>query len=89
MGIKPHIELSIDELILEGFPAHARYRIADAMENELTRLLTESEWAPEARTVERLEPLSIRLTPGGGWRDTGVEVARTLFQALRRERKNE
>ena len=40
--MKPReIEAQIEELVLHGFPPSERYRIADAMQAELARLLTE------------------------------------------------
>ncbi len=36
-----NIELEIEKLILEGFPIGNRHRIGAAIEQELTRLLTE------------------------------------------------
>jgi hypothetical protein len=38
---KPSINLHIEELVLHGFPSRDRYRIARAIEGELTRLLSE------------------------------------------------
>jgi hypothetical protein len=37
----PSIELRIDRLVLEAVPAGDRYRIADAVQRELTRLVVE------------------------------------------------
>ena len=39
--MKPDIEIHIGELVLEGFSAHDRYRIAGAIEKELRRLIRE------------------------------------------------
>ena len=39
--MRPNIELNIDKLVLHGFSVHDRYAIADAVQNELTRLFTE------------------------------------------------
>jgi methionine aminopeptidase len=36
----PNIELSIDELVLHGFPAQDRARIGDAVHTELVRMLS-------------------------------------------------
>ena len=39
--MQPNIELYIDELVLHGLSVHDRYAIAEAVQNELTRLFTE------------------------------------------------
>jgi hypothetical protein len=40
MVMKPNIEFHIEELYLTGFPYCDRYRIAEALQLEMTRLLT-------------------------------------------------
>ena len=45
-GISP-LEVYIDELALYGFPASARFYIAEAVEQELSRLLAEQGPPPE------------------------------------------
>jgi hypothetical protein len=41
MGVKPNVELHIEELVLHGFQPADRYRIGAAVERELLRLITE------------------------------------------------
>jgi len=37
---RPNVALNIDELVLHGFAARDRHRIAEAVQREMTRLIT-------------------------------------------------
>ena len=39
MGMKPRVEVQIDELVLRGIDPREAQRVADALRHELTRLL--------------------------------------------------
>ena len=83
----PSIELHIEELVLHGFAPGDRHRIGEAVERELTRLLTEHGTPPglaEAREIERLDGGTIQLTAASKPEATGDQVARAVFGGLRR-----
>ena len=81
------IELHIEELVLDGFAPGDRYGIADALERELTRLLTTHGLNPtQAARLEgtQLDAGTARLKPDSTPRTTGAEVARTVYGGLTR-----
>lgn len=80
------VTLSIDEVVLRGFPPVDRHRVADAMTAELTRLL-EDEGLPEGmgKDAAALAPLPMRLPAGAGPEAIGREIARTVHAGLCRQ----
>ncbi len=76
------IELYIEELVLHGFAASDRHAVAEAVEQELARLLAE-QGLPEAWRVEtsidRLEGAAFSAARAVGPRTTGAQVARTVY----------
>ena len=81
-GTRP-VTLSIDEVVLRGFPQIDRYRVADAMTAELTRLLGEEGPSPGLeKDAEALAPLSMRLPADAGPEAIGREIARTVHAGL-------
>lgn len=81
------VRLRIDELVLHGFPASDRYRIAAAVETELARLLAEQGVPPglaKGKSVPVLDTGSIRLSPDAGPQRIGTQIARSLFGGLSR-----
>jgi hypothetical protein len=88
MALTPqHISVEIGELVLHGFAAADRYRIGDAIERELARLLVER-GLPEAlrRSVASgrvtAPPISVRR--GASALRTGTDVARAVYASLAR-----
>src|SRR5262245_40754689 len=87
----PTYDLRIDELVLEGFAPSARYAIAAAMEQELTRLLTDPD-APITATAglngrrtmsaDRLDGGVITLAPNALPQSIGIEAARAVSRNL-------
>ena len=87
MGV--NIDLRIDELVLHGFPATSRDRIADALRAELTRLLLR-----ESGSKTTLESASrdgvaatVRLPYRASPERTGRALANSLHTTLRSEPK--
>jgi len=90
-AVLPSCDLRIDELVLEGFPPSARYAIAAAMEQELTRLLTGPD-APIAATAglngrgntsaDRLDGGVISLAPDASPQSIGIGAARAISHNL-------
>jgi hypothetical protein len=72
------IEVEIGELVLHGFPAGERYRIAESLAAELGRLIGER-GAPEGIT-SREEVRTAKLNIRAG--DAGVQIATAIFQGL-------
>jgi hypothetical protein len=87
MSRPPAIELHVEELILEGFAPAERHAVADAFERELTRLLTAHGLAhtPLAGAeAAQVDAGSVRVSPGGGARAAGAQIARAVYGGLRR-----
>lgn len=74
------IRLEIDTLILEGFPAHERQRIAVAVEAELARRL--AGWRPSADlggvSLPRLDGGAFAMAPGASPEQIGARVAEAI-----------
>jgi len=93
MGVKPLetrrspavIELHIDELVLHGFNSSDRYRIGDAMERELHRLVA-GHGVPallaRQASIERLDAGPFRVAPEAQPQSIGTQLARTVHQRL-------
>ena len=88
MSLKPgRVELHVEELVLHGFEPGDRYRVGDAVERELARLLAEHGVpGPLERggQIERLDAGTLHLPSGAGGRTIGVHVARVVFGGLAR-----
>ncbi|HJQ29573.1 MAG TPA: hypothetical protein VJ827_09535 [Rubrobacter sp.] len=82
-----NVELHIEELVLHGFPPEYRHRIGGAVENELSRLLTEQGVPPSLRDggdILRLDAGAFQMKPGLGADAVGARVARSLYQGMKR-----
>lgn len=79
-----NVSLEIDELLLHGFPAEARYAVAEALEQELNSLLAAHGLArlAEQKSLDALPPLKLVLPPGTSPRQVGRLVGRELYRAL-------
>ena len=80
------IELHIEELVLEGFLPKDRYRIGEAVEAELARLLAAGGIGPELASggaVPSVAAESIRLD-GGGPAQMGRQIARSVYGGMKR-----
>lgn len=78
------VELHIDELVLHGFAPADRYRIAEALERELTRLLGAGELAGAGTDVssERLDGGSFAVAPGMRPAQIGAEAAQAVYRSV-------
>ena len=85
MGLTPDVRLRIEELVLDGFAPGDRYRIGEAVERELSRLLAER-GVPSALAAggeaPRLDAGSFELAPGSGPEAIGSRVAATVYGGL-------
>ncbi len=85
VGRRPSVEWRIEELVLHGFSPGDRYRIGEAVERELTRLLAEQGVPPslnELGEVDRLDGGEFKIATGTQAETIGVQVARALYSRL-------
>ena len=66
MGVRPNIELHIEELVLHGFPPTQRHAIADAVRDELAARLSSGDLAATDGdiAVDRLDAGAVTLPHG-------------------------
>ncbi len=79
------IDLRIDELILHGFAARDRHRIAAALEHELSRLIAQGELAhPRSNSIQldRIDAGTFHLDPATGPNHIGRMVAQRVYGQL-------
>lgn len=77
-----NIELHIEELVLHGFAKGDRYRIAEAVERELTRLFAEK-GVPNSLSkggeIERFDGGAFEMRQGSKAETIGAQVARAVY----------
>lgn len=81
----PNIELHIEELILHGFPHGDRYRVAEAIERELTRLFVEQgipATLSHGGEVAFLNGDSFNVAPGSKVEAIGTQVAQSVYGGI-------
>jgi len=79
------VELHIEELVLHGFAARDRLRIADAVQVELARLLrAEGKQSALANPVgiARLNGGAFEMKAGSKPQEAGTQIARAVFRSL-------
>lgn len=79
------VEILIDELVLHGFAAGDRYPIAEALEQELARLMREQGVAPALTRpgeTERIDAGSFSLAAGSPANAVGVRSAQAVYRGL-------
>ena len=87
MSARPRLELTIEELILEGVPSPARAHIGTALTGELERLLGEGGVPPWLRTggsVGRIDAGLFSVAPGADAGAIGRNLARAVYRGLGR-----
>jgi hypothetical protein len=81
------VDVQIDELVLHGFPHGDRYRIGQALESELTRLIAKKGIPPAIRQEGERESLAgnaVDIPPGSRPDTVGTRVAREVYGRMRR-----
>jgi hypothetical protein len=81
------LELRIEELVLHGFAPGDRYRIAEAMERELTHLLSTQGMSPRFGSdgaVVRMDDGSFEMAPDSRPDTVGVQVAQAIYREMER-----
>jgi hypothetical protein len=83
--MNPSVELHIEELVLHGFPPGDRHRIAQAVQQELTRLFTE-QGVPASFTLggnsDRLEGGTFNMAPNARAQVIGNDIAQSVYTGL-------
>jgi hypothetical protein len=79
--------IEIDELILEGFAPSEKYRIADAVQQELARLLTAQSvhWTRGAE-LEQLRVDAAGVHPRAPSATNGAHIARAVYEGLHQQK---
>ena len=83
-----NIDLHIEELVLHGFSTGDRYRIADALQVELTRLISEQGLASPLMNggeIQRIDAGAFEMQPGSRGNVVGGQIAQTVHQGLTHE----
>ncbi len=84
---QPNIRLHIEELVLHSFAPNDRYAIADAVERELSRLLTEHSAKRDSSSSWRsntdcLDAGAFRVDPRSRPHAIGTQIARAIHGGL-------
>ena len=82
-----NIELHIEELVLSGFAHGDRYRIAEGVEQELSRLLADRgvpQSLAEGGEIASVDGGAFEVAPGSRAEVVGAEVAKAVYGGLRR-----
>jgi len=82
-----NVELHIEELVLHGFAPEDRYRIGDAVERELSRLLAEQGMPPllaRSGEIAGLDGGSFEAKPDSRAEAIGIRLAGAVYRGLRR-----
>jgi len=82
-----NIELHIEELVLRGFAPGDRYRIGEAVEHELTRLLADR-GVPQSLTdggeIASVDGGAFEVAPGARAEVVRAQVAKAVYGGLGR-----
>jgi len=82
-----NIELHIEELVLHGFSPGDRYRIGEAVEQELTRMFADR-GVPESLArggeIASVDGGAFELAPGARGDVVGAQVAKAVYGGLGR-----
>ena len=85
--MKPkNIELNIDELVLHGFAPGDRYRIVEAVEQELTRLLADKgvpQSLERGGEIGHVDGGAFEVAQGSRAQVVGAQVAKAVYRGLR------
>jgi hypothetical protein len=79
------VEIHIEELVLRGFPASDRYRIGEAVKDELARLLARGgtpRGPSVSRSAGRLDAGAFRVPAGARARSIGALVAQRVYRQI-------
>jgi hypothetical protein len=79
-----NVKLHIERLVLDGFPLTARQgaEVREAVQAELTRLMTETSIHPElqqSQSIPKLRADPLHTTSNAAPRTLGVKIARSVY----------
>lgn len=77
-----NIEIIIDELVLTGFPRADRYRLAEAIRQQLTAQLTANPALGGTQSIDHLDAGEFPVPRGSKSADIGASAARSLHRSL-------
>jgi hypothetical protein len=80
------VELHIEELVLHGFEPRDRHRIAEALQQELTRLFTDGGVPAsfgEHREISRVDAGAFNVEPAESVERTGIQIGEAIYGGLR------
>jgi hypothetical protein len=86
---RPNVELHIEELVLHGFAPADRYRIGEAIQSELARLLAEGGVPPalaQGSEIASLNGGAFTVALGAKAPAIGAQVAQSVYGGLGNER---
>jgi hypothetical protein len=81
------VKVHIEELVLHGFSAGDRHRIAAAVERELSRLVGEGSPLKVPNSplaLERMNGGAFRIETGSKPQATGTQIAQAVYRSLQR-----
>jgi hypothetical protein len=76
------IELHIEELVLHGFPAGDRQRIAEAAQTELARLLAAGGLPKQDISLDRVNGGAFQVAANAKPQQAGRQIAQAVFRSL-------
>jgi len=82
-----NVELNIEELVLRGFAPGDRYRIGEAVEQELTRLLADRgvpQSLADGGEIASVDGGAFEVAPGARAEVVGAQVAKAVYGGLGR-----
>lgn len=79
---KPPLRLHIEELVLHSFNPHDRYAIADAFQQELSRLLTEQLVNPSFSSASRVDAGAFQVEQHTKPNSIGNQIAGVVHRGL-------
>ncbi len=80
-----NIELNINELILHGFSPHDRYRIGEAVERQLTQMLTEQGMPAslfQGGDMPHINGGTFNVSPNAPAETVGTQVAQSVYKNI-------
>jgi len=81
------VRLHIENLVLHGFASADRGRIADGVQSELARLLTDGRamaFPKKPSVLEHSDGGAIRIGAGEGPQATGRQIAEAIYRSLQK-----
>jgi len=84
--LPPSVEVRIEELVLHGFAPGDRYRIGEAVERELSRMIAEQGAPPTlmgSGETDRVDGGSFHMAPHAKGGVIGKQIAHAVYGGLR------